>query len=154
MSDAGKKLLEGAAEALAVAKGDQPAARIRHSGHAYVPESELATLRSEYLAASKDAMDAHGEINRLRARVEELEREREERPKVGEWMRLIKREKARANRLQSLLDEARKALEEFGNPRNWVVNGRFDPHSGNFVATTFARAALSRITETMGESDG
>jgi hypothetical protein len=36
-----------------------------------------------------------------------------------------------------------KALGEFAEPRNWVVNGRFDPHSGNFDATTFARAALT-----------
>jgi hypothetical protein len=41
-----------------------------------------------------------------------------------------------------------KALGEFAEPRNWVVNGRFDPHSGNFDATTFARAAL-----TGGEDD-
>jgi len=34
------------------------------------------------------------------------------------------------------------ALEAFADPSNWVVNGRFDPSSGNFDATTFARAAL------------
>jgi exonuclease VII small subunit len=39
------KIIEGAKEALAVARGEQPAARITVQGHAYVPESELAALR-------------------------------------------------------------------------------------------------------------
>lgn len=34
-------------------------------------------------------------------------------------------------------------LGEFADPANWVVDGRFDPHSGNFDATTFARSVLN-----------
>ncbi len=48
MSEAGKRLIEGAKEALAIAKGEQPAARIWHQGHSYVPEAEVqAMLLSE-----------------------------------------------------------------------------------------------------------
>lgn len=39
-------------------------------------------------------------------------------------------------------ERLREALEQFADPSNWVVNGRFDPNSGNFDATSFARAAL------------
>ena len=41
---AGKQILEGMAEAVAVAKGEIPAARIWHQGHAYVPQAELDML--------------------------------------------------------------------------------------------------------------
>lgn len=75
-------------------------------------ESELTTLRSEYLAASKDAMDAHGEINRLRARVEELERER------NYWKIEVEGERAKVTHrdvqlscLHALLDKAREIIE-------------------------------------------
>lgn len=39
MSEAGKRLIEGAKEALEIARGNQPAARIHVNGHAYVPEN-------------------------------------------------------------------------------------------------------------------
>lgn len=42
MSKSGAKLIEAAKEAVAIAKGEQPAARIHISGHAYVPEADLA----------------------------------------------------------------------------------------------------------------
>lgn len=35
------------------------------------------------------------------------------------------------------------ALGATGDGRNWVVNGRFDPNSGNFDGISFAGAALS-----------
>ncbi|MCO5159601.1 MAG: hypothetical protein M9939_00575 [Mesorhizobium sp.] len=38
MSEAGDRLIEGAKEALEIARGNQPAARIHVNGHAYVPE--------------------------------------------------------------------------------------------------------------------
>lgn len=41
------QITEAAAEAVAIAKGEIPAARIYHQGHAYVPEAELTTLREE-----------------------------------------------------------------------------------------------------------
>lgn len=37
MSEAGKRIIEGAEEALRVAKGEQPAASIWHNGFEYVP---------------------------------------------------------------------------------------------------------------------
>lgn len=43
----GERLIEGAREALAIARGEIPAARITINGHAYVPETELASLRAE-----------------------------------------------------------------------------------------------------------
>jgi hypothetical protein len=44
MSKAGKRLIDAATEAVAVAKGEQPAAAIYHKGHKYVPASELEML--------------------------------------------------------------------------------------------------------------
>jgi hypothetical protein len=44
MTKAGERLLEGAAEALAIAKGEQPAARIHIRGHSYVPERDHSDL--------------------------------------------------------------------------------------------------------------
>ena len=41
MGKAGKQLIEAAKEAVAVAKGEQPAARIHVAGHAYVPEDDV-----------------------------------------------------------------------------------------------------------------
>jgi hypothetical protein len=41
MSEAGERLIEGAKEALAIARGEQPAARIHMEGHAYVPEETI-----------------------------------------------------------------------------------------------------------------
>lgn len=43
MTKAGERLIEGSKEALAIAMGEQPAARITINGHAYVPEA--AALR-------------------------------------------------------------------------------------------------------------
>lgn len=43
----GQRLIEGAREALAIARGEIPAARITINGHAYVPEAEAASLRAE-----------------------------------------------------------------------------------------------------------
>ena len=41
------KIVQGAKEALAVAKGEAPAAAIWHNGHRYVPEAEIVRLREE-----------------------------------------------------------------------------------------------------------
>lgn len=38
MTEAGERLLAGAREAVAIARGEQPAARIHIQGYAYVPE--------------------------------------------------------------------------------------------------------------------
>ena len=61
MSEAGKRLLAGAAEALAFAKGEEPAARIHINGHTYVPESALIAAKNEglELAASIAQMHDH-----------------------------------------------------------------------------------------------
>lgn len=39
--------------------------------------------------------------------------------------------------------ELEAGFSEFADPSNWTVNGRLDPHSGNFDATTFARSLLN-----------
>lgn len=49
----GKRILEGLKEAVAVAKGDQPAARIHVNGHAYVPEDDLKRARALALKFSE-----------------------------------------------------------------------------------------------------
>lgn len=57
MGKAGERIIEGAKEALAIARGEQPAARIHVQGHSYVPEQDLrqaverviAHLTSEFI---------------------------------------------------------------------------------------------------------
>ena len=44
MSEAGKRLLEGAKEAIAIAKGEQPAAAIWQNGFRYVPDMSPETI--------------------------------------------------------------------------------------------------------------
>lgn len=47
MTKAGEKLLAGAREALAIAKGEQPAASVMVSGHIYMPkEMVMAEVRA------------------------------------------------------------------------------------------------------------
>lgn len=46
MTKAGEKIIEGMAEALSIAKGEQPAARIFHKGHAYVPEQSWQPIET------------------------------------------------------------------------------------------------------------
>lgn len=50
------KIVEGMTEALAVAKGEQPAARITINGHTYVPLADYERLR----AALKWVHEKHG----------------------------------------------------------------------------------------------
>ncbi len=59
MSRAGERLIEGAKEALAIAKGEQPAARIHINGHTYVPES---AVREAILAAEKRGAEREREL--------------------------------------------------------------------------------------------
>jgi uncharacterized protein YPO0396 len=58
MSDTGKKLIDGMTEALAVAKGDVPAARIHYQGHAYVPASHIQALEAKLEAVTAEASRA------------------------------------------------------------------------------------------------
>lgn len=46
MTDAGEKIIAGMAEALSIARGEQPAARIFHRGHAYVPEQRWRDIKT------------------------------------------------------------------------------------------------------------
>lgn len=46
MSEAGKRLIDGAQEALAIAKGEKPAARVHINGYAYVPEQRWQLIES------------------------------------------------------------------------------------------------------------
>lgn len=43
----GDKIMTGMREAISVARGDVPAARIWHNGHAYVPETSFEEIRDE-----------------------------------------------------------------------------------------------------------
>lgn len=47
MTNAGERLIAGATEALAVARGEEPAASIVVNGHRYVPASEISRLQKE-----------------------------------------------------------------------------------------------------------
>lgn len=57
-SEAGKRILEGVKEALAVAKGEQPAASVHINGFTYVPDGDVrqaiatikAHLRTEWIS--------------------------------------------------------------------------------------------------------
>lgn len=61
----GSKIIEGAKEALAIAKGEQPAAAIWHKGHKYVPEAEeriaAAAVRYQGMTFSMPPPARHGE---------------------------------------------------------------------------------------------
>lgn len=60
MTKAGKCIIEGAKEALAIAKGEIPAARITINGHAYVPETELDAVKAK-LAKAVEALQPFSE---------------------------------------------------------------------------------------------
>lgn len=45
MTKAGERLIEGVKEALAIARGEQPAAAIAVGGHTYVPVARIAEER-------------------------------------------------------------------------------------------------------------
>jgi hypothetical protein len=54
MTKAGERIIEGAKEALAIARGEQPAPRLHLNGHAYVPEEVFESLRSELEAVKRE----------------------------------------------------------------------------------------------------
>lgn len=54
---AGKQIIAGAKEALAVAKGEQPAASITVNGHTYYPSSAFDALRSQLEDARENALE-------------------------------------------------------------------------------------------------
>ena len=45
-SEIGERLIEGAKEALEIARGNQPAARVHFHGHAYVPENRWQPIET------------------------------------------------------------------------------------------------------------
>jgi hypothetical protein len=56
-------------------------------------------------------------------------------------------ERAAANaKLIAAAPDMLAALEAFANPKNWVLNGCFDPNSGNFEGIRFAAAAIRKAT--------
>lgn len=63
------RIIEGAKEALAVARGEQPAASVWINGHEYVPASDLTRLRDELASARaerdllQDVLDSRPAIN-------------------------------------------------------------------------------------------
>ncbi len=60
MTKAGKRLIEGAQEAVRVARGEEPAASITVKGYRYVPAKqtspEVSALAAKYLAMDADAI--------------------------------------------------------------------------------------------------
>jgi hypothetical protein len=60
-------IVKGVQEALAVAKGEQPAARVHMNGHTYVPLEEYERLRAAFLASERLNDINAGEIAKLRA---------------------------------------------------------------------------------------
>lgn len=67
--DSGKeaRIIEGAREALSIARGEQPAASITINGHKYVPASELSTARRTALLEAAEVAEAHA--NQCRAKL-------------------------------------------------------------------------------------
>jgi predicted XRE-type DNA-binding protein len=67
MSKAGRSLIESLTEAVEVAKGDRPAARIHINGHTYVPDDKaLRTKLIREIAAEVDRLKlTQDEIGRL-----------------------------------------------------------------------------------------
>ena len=76
MTIAGARLIEGAREALAVARGDQPAASIFVQGHRYISEAEFRRQTREL----RDKLDERDEtIRQLRERLDA-------RPDLPDWL--------------------------------------------------------------------
>jgi hypothetical protein len=71
------KLIEGMEEALAVAKGEQPAARMHIRGHAYVPEAEITRLTLSRDGYARDAAARAKECDRLNAELTRLRQQLE-----------------------------------------------------------------------------
>lgn len=126
----GQRLIEGAKEALAIARGEIPAARITINGHAYVPEAEAASLRAEK---------------------EELRRERDEaRAKAEKDLREAGAHFAkscemadRALTAESLLAEAGKVLEPFAKS----FDGRRDAHSRRHADRDLGYARFDKMPD-------
>jgi len=59
------KLIEGAKDALAVARGEKPAAVLHHNGHAYVPKAEADALRAKLAEAVEVMKPFADEAKRL-----------------------------------------------------------------------------------------
>jgi hypothetical protein len=70
MTDAGDKLLEGAKEALAVARGETPAHRLHIDGHAYAPVEQLDAVVVEH---QKFTTNARYLVEKARALVDMLD---------------------------------------------------------------------------------
>ena len=60
MSKIGDSLIMGMTEALAIAKGEEPAARITLAGFHYVPESAVATAIMAERERCAEVADNHG----------------------------------------------------------------------------------------------
>lgn len=65
MTKAGEKIIEGLHEAVAVAKGEQPAAAMWINGHRYVPAAKIEVLISA-LRMIADEDEIHTKLNQTR----------------------------------------------------------------------------------------
>lgn len=68
----GRKIIEGAEDALAVAKGEKPAARIYINGHAYAPAGDVEEWKQAAKTEASERRHAHREIERLKDEVSHL----------------------------------------------------------------------------------
>lgn len=84
------------------------------------------------------------EIARLQEQVETLTKERDTCARAATMSAKIGLENsARAEAAEAERDRLREALQEYENPSNWSVNGRFDANSPSFDGTSFAHGVLA-----------
>lgn len=109
MTKAGERLIEGAKEALAVARGEQPAASIHVNGHTYVPKADYDRLMEDAKGERSVSAALNGMNRRLRADLDEALRRYDERNRTA-----IERAgyAARCAELESELVGSKIALEQ------------------------------------------
>ena len=168
----GERLIEGAREALAIARGEIPAARITINGHAYVPETELASLRAEKEELRRERDEARAYAHEATKAITGLtpggseyfgkqlwkggdytadipfcvERIRErmaDRHQVKIGEVQIRQCVARAEAAESLLAEAGKALEPFAKS----FDGRRDAHSRRHADRDLGYARFDKMPD-------
>lgn len=109
MTEAGKRLIEAAQEAVAVAKGEIPAAAIYHNGHKYAPAAELEMLTARALTAE--------------AELETVRKQRDEAWTANAEVRLEHRlTKAKLRSAEAELEKVREALSRQTDNMSFILN--------------------------------
>lgn len=139
-SEAGKRLIEGAKEILAIAKGEKPAARIHHGGHAYVPEADYATLQARVDELTRKEHLAKLDIALRNEAIRILETERSD-------MQAVVRE------AKDALKDARFAIETTVACLNTWNGGRGSPTNTDGIVRAID-AALARLSTLSDRPEG